>query len=147
MKLHELSPASNSRSKAKRVGRGTGSGVGKTSGRGQKGQNSRSGGGVRPGFEGGQMPLNRRLPKRGFTNIFKKRYAIVNINDLSVFEEGTVVTEELLLEKGIISKKQPYGVKVLGKGDLVVALTVKANAFSKSAISKIEASGGTTEVL
>ena len=147
MKIHELSPTPNSKIKATRLGRGTGSGIGKTSGKGQKGQNSRSGGGVRPGFEGGQMPLIRRLPKRGFTNLFKKQYAIVNLNDLSVFEENTVVTEELLLEKGIIRKKAPYGVKVLGEGDLIVALTVKANAFSESAVSKIEASGGTVEVI
>lgn len=147
MKMHELSPAPNSKTAGKRLGRGTGSGLGKTSGKGQKGQNSRSGGGVRLGFEGGQMPLIRRLPKRGFTNLFKKQYAIVNLTDLSKFEEGTVVTEELLLERGIIAKKQPYGVKVLGKGDLIIALTVKANAFSKSAIEKIEASGGKIEVL
>lgn len=147
MKMHELSPTPNSKTSAKRLGRGTGSGLGKTSGKGQKGQNSRSGGGVRPGFEGGQMPLIRRLPKRGFTNLFKKEYAIVNLEDLSKFEEGTVVTEELLLEKGIIGKKEPYGVKVLGQGDIVIALTVKANKFSKSASAKIEAAGGKIEVV
>ena len=147
MKIHELSPTPNSKTDRKRLGRGTGSGIGKTSGKGQKGQNSRSGGGVRLGFEGGQMPLIRRLPKRGFTNLFKKQYAVVNLDDLSVFEEGTVVTEELLLEKGIIRKKAPYGVKVLGEGDLIVALTVKANAFSESATTKIQASGGTVEVI
>lgn len=147
MKMHELTPTPNSKKEGKRLGRGVSSGHGKTSGKGQKGQNSRSGGGVRPGFEGGQMPLIRRLPKRGFTNIFKKQYATVNLHDLSVFEQGTCVTEELLLEKGIISKKQPYGVKVLGQGDLIVALVVKANAFSKSAINKIEASGGKIEVV
>lgn len=147
MKMHELSPAPNSKTAGKRLGRGTGSGLGHTAGKGMKGQNSRSGGGVRPGFEGGQMPLIRRLPKRGFTSLFKKEYAIVNLTDLSKFEEGTIVTEELLLERGIIAKKQPYGVKVLGKGDLIIALTVKANAFSKSAIDKIQASGGKIEVL
>lgn len=147
MKMHELSPAPNSKKEGKRLGRGTGSGLGKTSGRGQKGQNSRSGGGVRPGFEGGQMPLIRRLPKRGFVNLFKKEYAIVNLDQLNKLEEGTVVTEEFLLEQGIIGKKEQYGLKVLGKGDLVIALTVKANKFSKSAVSKIEAAGGTTEVV
>jgi large subunit ribosomal protein L15 len=147
MKLHELSPAPNSKTRSKRVGRGTGSGMGKTSGRGQKGQNSRSGGGVRPGFEGGQMPLIRRLPKRGFTNIFRKVYNIVNLSDLNVFEENTVVTEELLLKKGVISKMQPYGVKVLGNGELTKALTIRANKFSATAISKIEKAGGKTEVL
>ena len=147
MKMHELSPAPNSKTSAKRLGRGTGSGRGKTSGKGMKGQNSRSGGGTRPGFEGGQMPLIRRLPKRGFTSLFKKEYAIVNLDDLSKFEEGTVVTEELLLQTGIIGKKEPYGVKVLGNGDLIIALTVKANKFSKSAIAKIKASGGQIEVV
>ena len=147
MKMHELSPAPNSKTSAKRLGRGTGSGRGKTSGKGMKGQNSRSGGGTRPGFEGGQMPLIRRLPKRGFTSLFKKEYAIVNLDDLSKFEEGTVVTEELLLQTGIIGKKEPYGVKGLGNGDLIIALTVKANKFSKSAIAKIQASGGQTEVV
>ncbi|MGD9901143.1 MAG: 50S ribosomal protein L15 [Spirochaetales bacterium] len=147
MKIHELSPAANSKVKAKRVGRGTGSGIGKTSGRGQKGQNSRSGGGVRVGFEGGQMPLIRRLPKRGFTNIFKKVYAIVNLSDLNKLDENTVVTEALLLEKNIIGKKEAYGVKVLGNGELTKALTVKANKFSGSAISKIEKAGGKIEVV
>jgi len=147
MKMHELTPAPNSKKSVKRVGRGIGSGSGKTSGKGQKGQNSRSGGGVRPGFEGGQMPLIRRLPKRGFFSLFKKQYSIVNLDDLSKFPEETVVTEDLLLEKGIISKKQPYGVKVLGDGDLIIALTVKANAFSHSAKTKIEAAGGRIEVL
>lgn len=147
MKLHELSPAPNSKTTRKRVGRGTGSGMGKTSGRGQKGQNSRSGGGVRLGFEGGQMPLMRRLPKRGFTNLFKKAYAIVNLDDLNKLEENTVVTESLLLEKGIIGKKQAYGVKILGKGELTKALTVKANKFSSTALTQIEKAGGKTEVL
>lgn len=147
MKLHELSPAPNSKKLRKRKGRGTASGLGKTSGRGQKGQNSRSGGGVRPGFEGGQMPLYRRLPKRGFTNPFRKEYAIVNLSDLNKLEENTVVTEELLLEKGFIGKKLPYGVKVLGNGELTKALTVKANKFSETAVSKIEKAGGKTEVL
>lgn len=147
MKLHELSPAPNSKTTAKRVGRGTGSGVGKTSGRGQKGQNSRSGGGVRLGFEGGQMPLIRRLPKRGFTNIFRKEFAIVNLSDLNNLKENTVVTEELLLKNNIIGKKQPYGVKVLGNGELDKALTVKANKFSATAKAKIEKAGGKVEVL
>jgi|AntRauTorcE11897_2_1112592.scaffolds.fasta_scaffold00001_403 large subunit ribosomal protein L15 len=147
MKIQELSPAPNSKTSVKRVGRGTGSGSGKTSGRGMKGQNSRSGGGVRPGFEGGQIPLIRKLPKRGFHNMFRKEYAFVNLDDLNKLDEETVVTEELLLEKGIIGKKQPYGLKVLGNGDLIKALTVKANKFSKSAVKKIEASGGKIEVL
>ena len=147
MKLHELSPAANSKFKSKRVGRGHGAGKGKTSGRGQKGQNSRSGGGVRPGFEGGQMPLLRRLPKRGFTNVFKKEYATVNVEDLNKFEEGTVVDEKLLLETKLVGKKLPFGVKVLGNGELKVALTVKANKFSKNAIASIEKAGGSVEVL
>ena len=147
MKLHEMSPAPNSTKSRKRVGRGTGSGKGKTSGRGQKGQNSRSGGGVRLGFEGGQMPLMRRLPKRGFTNIFKKQYAIVNLDELNILEENTVVTESLLLERRIIGKKLHYGVKVLGNGELTKALTVKANKFSATAKAKIEKAGGKIEVL
>jgi large subunit ribosomal protein L15 len=147
MKMHELSPAPNSKTSSKRLGRGTGSGRGKTSGKGMKGQNSRSGGGVRLGFEGGQMPLIRRLPKRGFTSLFKKEYAIVNLDDLNKFEENTVITEELLLEKGIIGKSEAYGLKVLGDGELKTALEVKANKFSKSAVTKIEAAGGKIEVV
>ncbi|WP_296971673.1 50S ribosomal protein L15 [Tepidanaerobacter sp. EBM-38] len=146
MRLHDLSPAEGSKRKSKRVGRGMSSGHGKTSTRGHKGQNARSGGGVRPGFEGGQMPLYRRLPKRGFTNIFKKEFAVVNVEDLNIFEENTKVTPELLIEKGII-KKVKDGIKILGEGDLKVKLDVEANAFSKSAQEKIEAVGGKAEVI
>ena len=146
MRLHELYPAEGVNKKSKRVGRGIGSGHGKTSTRGHKGQNARSGGGVRPGFEGGQMPLYRRIPKRGFNNIFKKEISVVNVEDLNVFEENTKVTPELLIEKGII-KKVKDGVKVLGNGDLKVKVDVQANAFSKSAQEKIEALGGKAEVI
>ncbi|WP_213975296.1 50S ribosomal protein L15 [Tepidanaerobacter acetatoxydans] len=146
MRLHDLSPAEGSKRKSKRVGRGMSSGHGKTSTRGHKGQNARSGGGVRPGFEGGQMPLYRRLPKRGFTNIFKKEFAVVNVEDLNIIEENTKVTPELLIEKGII-KKVKDGIKILGEGDLKVKLDVEANAFSKSAQEKIEAVGGKAEVI
>lgn len=146
MKLNQLSPAEGSTKTSKRKGRGPGSGLGKTAGRGQKGQKSRSGGGVRPGFEGGQMPLTRRLPKRGFTNIFAKVYTEVNLAQLEVFEPDTIVTPELLKEKGII-KKLNDGVKILGKGDLDKKLTVKAHKFSKAAQEKIEAAGGKAEVI
>ncbi len=146
MKLHELSPAPGSRQERKRVGRGTGSGMGKTSTRGHKGQNARSGGGVRPGFEGGQNPLYRRLPKRGFTNPTRKEYAIVNIEELNSFEAGTEVTPELLFEQGIV-KNAKSGIKFLGNGEVTVKLTVKANKFSQSAVEKIEAAGGKTEVI
>lgn len=147
MRLHDLKPAAGSRKSKKRVGRGTGSGLGTTAGRGMNGQNSRSGGGVRPGFEGGQMPLFRRIPKRGFSNArFKKHFAIVNIADLNAFEENTVITPELLLETGMI-KKVLDGVKILGDGELEKALTIKANKFTQSAIQKIEAAGGKTEVI
>ncbi|ADU92642.1 50S ribosomal protein L15 [Geobacillus sp. G4] len=146
MKLHELQPAPGSRKKAVRVGRGIGSGNGKTSGRGQKGQNARSGGGVRLGFEGGQTPLFRRLPKRGFTNINRKEYAVVNLEKLNRFEDGTEVTPELLLETGVISKLKS-GVKILGKGQIEKKLTVKAHKFSASAKEAIEAAGGKTEVI
>ncbi|OFI06874.1 50S ribosomal protein L15 [Clostridium acetireducens DSM 10703] len=146
MKLHELKPAVGSRKASKRVGRGTGSGLGKTAGRGQNGQNSRSGGGVRPGFEGGQMPLFRRIPKRGFTNIFAKKITAINIDRLNVFENGTEVTPELLLEKGIIGKVND-GVKILGNGELTKSLTIKASQFSKAAVEKIEAAGGKVEVI
>lgn len=146
MNLHELKPAKGSRTVAKRKGQGIGSGNGKTAGRGQKGQKARSGGGVRPGFEGGQMPLQQRVPKRGFTNVFKTQWAIVNVSDLNTFAADTVVTPELLIEKGII-KKIADGVKVLGNGELEVKLTVKAHKFSKSAVEKIEALGGTVEVI
>ncbi|MFD1428203.1 large subunit ribosomal protein L15 [Kroppenstedtia sanguinis] len=146
MKLHELKPAPGSRKERNRVGRGMSSGNGKTSGRGQKGQKARSGGGVRPGFEGGQNPIYRRLPKRGFTNINRKEYALVNLETLNRFEEGTVVTPELLQEMGVV-KNLKDGLKVLANGDLKVKLTVKAHKFSKSAQEKIANAGGTTEVL
>lgn len=146
MKLHELQYEEGARKAKKRVGRGPASGTGKTSGRGHKGQNSRSGGGVRPGFEGGQTPLFRRIPKRGFTNIFRKEFAIVNIDALNVFEDGTTVTPELLIEKRIVRKIQD-GVKVLGNGELTKKLTVKANKFSKSAEETIVSAGGSIEVI
>lgn len=146
MKLHELSGAIGATKEVKRVGRGHGSGNGKTAGKGHKGQNARSGGGVRPGFEGGQMPLQRRIPKRGFNNIFATEYAIVNVSDLAAFEAGAVVDAQALVEKGLV-KKVCDGVKVLGNGELNIALTVKAAAFSKSAKEKIEQAGGKTEVI
>ena len=146
MKLHELSPVPGSNPKAFRKGRGNGSGNGKTAGRGQKGQWSRSGGGVRVGFEGGQMPLVRRLPKRGFNNIFAKPLEAVNVSALEKFEDGAVVSVEELLEKGILSKCE-YGVKILGNGSITKKLTVKANAFSESAKAKIEEAGGKAEVV
>jgi large subunit ribosomal protein L15 len=146
MKLHELKPAAGARHSKKRVGRGTGSGIGKTSARGQKGQKSRSGGGVRPGFEGGQMPLSRRLPKRGFTNIFAKEYAVINVDALEAFENGAVVDAEALMSAGLI-KKRPDGLKVLGNGKLTKKLTVKARKFTKTAEEKIKAVGGNTEVV
>ena len=146
MKLHELSPAPGSNPKAFRKGRGNGSGNGKTAGRGQKGQWSRSGGGVRVGFEGGQMPLARRLPKRGFNNIFAKPLEAINVASLNKFEDGATVNVCDLLEKGIISKCE-YGVKVLGNGELTKKLTVQASAFSASAKEKIEAAGGKAEVI
>lgn len=146
MKLHELRPNPGSNKNRKRLGRGTASGQGKTGGRGQDGQKSRSGGGVRPGFEGGQMPLYRRLPKRGFTNIFATEYAEINVEVLNRFEDGAEITPELLKETGIL-KKQLDGVKVLGNGEITKKLTVKANKFSKSAVEKIEAAGGKVEVI
>lgn len=146
MKLHELQPAPGARKETTRKGRGIGSGLGKTAGRGHKGQKARAGGGVRPGFEGGQMPLYRRVPKRGFTNIFKKEIITVNIKDLERFEAGTVVTPEVLIEAGII-KSVKDGVKILGDGELTKALTVQANHFSKSAEEKIAALGGKAEVI
>ncbi len=146
MKLNELKPAPGSTKKMKRVGRGPGSGHGKTSTRGHKGQRARSSGNVRPGFEGGQMPMVRRIPKRGFTSIFKQEYSIVNIAQLDAFEQGTTVTPEILADKGMIRKlSQP--VKVLGDGELNKAVTVRAHKFSASAKSKIEAAGGQTEVI
>ena len=146
MKLHELKPAEGSRKQRNRVGRGIGSGNGKTAGKGHKGQNARSGGGVRPGFEGGQNPLFRRLPKRGFTNINRKEYAIVNLDALNRFEDGAEVTAALLLETGIVSNEKA-GIKVLGNGTLTKKLTVKAHKFSASAKAAIENAGGTTEVI
>ncbi|MFY0544880.1 50S ribosomal protein L15 [Brevibacillus sp. H7] len=146
MKLHELKPAEGSRHTRKRIGRGIGSGTGKTAGKGHKGQNARSGGGVRPGFEGGQNPLYRRLPKRGFNNINRKEFAIVSLDALNRFEEGTVVTPELLKETGVISALRD-GVKVLANGELTVKLTVKAHKFSAAAVEKIAQVGGTTEVI
>ena len=146
MNLHELSPAAGSNTKAYRKGRGAGSGNGKTGGRGQKGQWARSGGGVRVGFEGGQMPLARRLPKRGFHNIFAKPLEAINVSVLDKFEDGAVVDAKALLEKGILSKCE-YGVKILGNGQLTKKLTVQASAFSASAKEKIEAAGGKAEVI
>ena len=146
MKLHELAPAKGSKKAAVRVGRGNGSGCGKTSGRGQKGQWARSGGGVRPGFEGGQMPLARRLPKRGFNNIFAKPLEVINVSALNKFEDGATVNVCDLLEKGILSKCE-YGVKILGNGEVTKKLTVRASAFSASAKEKIEKAGGTAEVI
>ena len=147
MKLHELQPAAGSKKARTRVGRGLGSGLGKTSGRGQKGQNSRSGGGVRSGFEGGQMPLYRRLPKRGFNNsVFAKQYAEVNVEQLNRFEDGATVDAQSLKDAGVI-KKTLDGVKVLGKGEITKAITVKVAAISESAKAKIEAAGGKVEVL
>ena len=146
MKLHELSPNPGAVRDVKRVGRGHGSGNGKTAGKGHKGQNARSGGGVRIGFEGGQMPLARRIPKRGFNNIFATKYAIVNVSDLNKFKDGTVVDTELLVASGLV-KKVYDGVKILGNGDLSAKLTVKAAKFSQSAIEKIEKAGGKAEVM
>ncbi|MBM7622330.1 large subunit ribosomal protein L15 [Bacillus tianshenii] len=146
MKLHELKPNEGSRKERNRVGRGTGSGNGKTSGKGHKGQNARSGGGVRPGFEGGQTPLFQRLPKRGFTNIHRKEYAIINLDALNRFEDGTEVTPELLLETGLVSKLNA-GLKVLGNGSIEKKLTVRAHKFSSAAKEAIEAAGGSVEVI
>lgn len=146
MKLHELSPAPGSNHDAKRKGRGAGSGNGKTAGKGHKGQNARSGGGVRPGFEGGQMPLQRRLPKRGFNNIFAKEYVTVNVSSLNDFDDGSVVDLGALLEAGIV-RKECDGLKVLGNGELTKKLTVKAAAFTAGAKEKIEKAGGTAETL
>ncbi|UTR12527.1 50S ribosomal protein L15 [Evansella sp. LMS18] len=146
MKLHELKPAEGSRRERKRKGRGVATGNGKTAGRGHKGQNARSGGGVRPGFEGGQMPIFRRLPKRGFKNPTRKEYAIVNLETLNRFEDGVEVTPERLIESGIVSNEKD-GIKILGEGTLERKLTVKAHKFSASAKEAIEAAGGTTEVV
>ena len=146
MKIHELKPAEGSVKGTKRLGRGTGSGLGKTSGKGHKGQKARSGGGVRVGFEGGQMPLIRQLPKIGFTNVFRKVYTTVNVGELEVLEAGTTVTAELLKSKNIIAKIEPYGLKVLGNGTLTKALNVQAAKFTEGAAKKITAVGGTIEV-
>lgn len=146
MNLNELRPNPGATHYKKRLGRGIGSGTGKTSGKGNKGQNSRSGGGVRPGYEGGQTPLFKRLPKRGFTNVNRKEYAVVNVSDLNCFKEGTVVTVDLLKKNGLV-KKVYDGVKVLGNGELKVKLTVKANKFSASAEQIIVAAGGKIEVI
>lgn len=146
MNIQSLKPAENSRFSQKRLGRGIGSGLGKTSGKGHKGQNARSGGGVRVGFEGGQMPLMRKLPRRGFNNAnFKKQYSIVNLAVLNKFDENAVVDSNALIEKGILSKVEEYGVKILGNGKLEKALTIKANKFSESAVKKIKKAGGTIE--
>ena len=146
MKLYELQPAEGSVKDVKRIGRGHGSGNGKTAGKGHKGQKARSGGSIRPGFEGGQMPLQRRIPKRGFNNIFATKYAIVNVSDLNKFTDGTVVDTELLVASGLV-KKVYDGVKILGNGELTAKLTVKAAKFSQSAVEKIEKAGGKTEVM
>ena len=145
MNMHELSPAAGSTQVGKRKGRGAGTGNGKTAGRGHKGQKARSGGGVRVGFEGGQMPLARRVPKRGFNNIFAKPLEIINLSDLNAFNDGDKVTAEVLLERGILSKC-PYGYKVLGNGKISMNVSVEASAFSKSAQAAIEAAGGKAEV-
>jgi len=146
MRLQALSPAAGSRKIRKRLGRGVGSGSGKTAGRGTKGHKSRSGGGVRPGFEGGQMPLHRRLPKRGFANIFRKDIVIVNIRDLAKFEKGSIVDETALIQSGLIRGKRD-GIKLLGQGEIEHALTIKVNGASKSAIEKVTRAGGKIEVL
>jgi large subunit ribosomal protein L15 len=146
MKLNELSPAKGSRKDPKRLGRGVGSGSGKTAGRGNKGFNSRSGGGVRPGYEGGQMPLHRRLPKRGFANIFRKNVAVINIRDLKRFEKGSVVDEAALIQAGLVSGKRDE-IKLLGHGEIDYALEIKLNKISKNAREKVEAAGGKIEVI
>ena len=146
MRLHEIGPTPGSKKNRKRVGRGVGSGWGKTAGRGTKGQNSRSGGGVRPGYEGGQMPIHRRLPKRGFTNIFAKKYAVINIRDLSRFESGSVVDETALVRVRLVKGKRD-GIKLLGQGEIDYPLTIKVNQISQSARTKIEAAGGSVEVI
>ncbi|MDJ0914217.1 MAG: 50S ribosomal protein L15 [Desulfobacterales bacterium] len=146
MKLNELSPAKHSRKARKRIGRGVGSGCGTTAGRGTKGHNSRSGGGVRPGYEGGQMPIHRRLPKRGFTNKFKKQIAVINIRDLQQFESGTVIDTQALVGKNLV-KGRYDGIKLLGQGDIDIALTIKVNQVSKNAQAKIEKAGGSIEII
>jgi large subunit ribosomal protein L15 len=147
MKMHTMSPAIGANTKGKRLGRGTGSGLGKTSGKGHKGQWARSGGGVRPGFEGGQNPLHRRLPKIGFKNRDKKVFNVVNVSALEVFPDGAVVTLEALLEKGIVRKAEPYGLKILGNGEFTKKLTVQAKKFSAGAEAAITKNGGKIEVV
>jgi large subunit ribosomal protein L15 len=146
MKLHELSPPLRSRKVSRRLGRGVGTGRGKTAGRGTKGYNSRSGGGVRPGYEGGQMPIHRRLPKRGFANIFRKKITVINIRDLLTFKSGSLVDEAALVKAGLIKGKKD-GIKLLGQGDISIALNVKLSHVSKSAREKIETAGGNVEVV
>ncbi|MBU1055749.1 MAG: 50S ribosomal protein L15 [Proteobacteria bacterium] len=146
MRLNELSPAKGSKSPRKRLGRGPGSGTGKTAGKGHKGHKARSGGGVRPGFEGGQMPIQRRLPKVGFTNIFKKDIAIINIRDLLKFESGSIVDHDLLISSGIV-KRRHDGIKLLAQGDINYSLTIKVNGVSNGARAKIEKAGGKIEVI
>jgi len=146
MKLNELSPAPGARKARKRLGRGVGAGTGKTAGRGTKGQNSRSGGGARPGYEGGQMPIHRRLPKRGFANIFKKEFAVVNIRDLDRFEDGSIVDEAAFIQAGLVKGRRD-GIKLLANGSIDRPITVKVNRISKAAKEKIESAGGTVEVL
>lgn len=146
MKLHELSPVEGSTKVSKRIGRGHGSGQGKTAGKGHKGQKARSGGSIRPGFEGGQMPLQRRIPKRGFNNIFAKKIAVVNVSALEIFDNGTEVTAQTLIDAGLV-RKELDGIKILGNGELTKKLTVKVAAFSEAAKQKIEAAGGKAEVI
>ena len=147
MKLHELRAVPGAKKAPKRKGRGTATGQGKTAGRGMNGQNSRSGGGVRPGFEGGQMPLYRRIPKRGFTNIWRTEYSILNVDDLNRFEAGAVVTPDMLKEAGLVKQMKNGGIKILGNGELEKNITIQAHKFSKSAIEKIESAGGKAEVI
>lgn len=146
MNLTDLKPTPGSTHSKKRLGRGVGSGTGKTAGKGTKGQNSRSGGGTRPGFEGGQTPFFKRMPKRGFTNRFRKEYACVNVSELNRYAEGTIVSKELLLKDRLI-RKELSGLKILGNGELTVKLAVQADKFTKSALEKIEAAGGSVEVI
>ena len=147
MKLHELKAVPGATKAPKRKGRGTATGQGTTAGRGMNGQNSRSGGGVRPGFEGGQMPLYRRIPKRGFTNIWRTEYSILNVDDLNRFEAGAVVTPDMLKEAGLVKQMKNGGIKILGNGELEKNITIQAHKFSKSAIEKIESAGGKAEVI
>lgn len=147
MKLHELRAVPGAKKAPKRKGRGTATGQGKTAGRGMNGQNSRSGGGTRPGFEGGQMPLYRRIPKRGFTNIWRTEYSILNVDDLNRFEAGAVITPDMLKEAGLVKQMKNGGIKILGNGELEKNITIQAHKFSKSAIEKIESAGGKAEVI